>query len=1236
MAVPEKVYGDDLAVLSDLTEDSLLKELNLRYERNIIYTYLGDVLVAVNPNKMIPIYGKEVGFIYSEAKLLQDLAPHIYAIASKAYRTLIWGRVNQAILVSGESGAGKTESTKMTLAQIARMSKSDEPTKVAEQIVEINPLLEAFGNAKTTINDNSSRFGKLIEVMFNKQGKLIGAKVTEHMLEKSRVIHCGNGERSFHIFYYMFAGLSENEVNRYYLSRPEHYRITDPGHATPVFMSKADYEQHGSRFAELKEGMNNTGFSPQTVDMIFAMMAGILHLSNIDFAPDPEIQQIIIVNEEEVDYSSRLLSLQAEDLVTVLLATKSFVRGERIMKMKSMHEACDGRDALCKALYSRLFSWIVKRVNEVLHTEDTVRPTDAGVISILDMAGFENFQVNSFEQLCINSANEQLQSFFNTYIFSWELQEYQTEGIKQPKIKFTNNKQILGLFFDRPVGIFAILEDDCRLQTSTDLSFVENMNREFVKNVAYQKSKSRDPVFTIVHYAGQVTYNATGFIEKNRETLNINFISLMQNSHNWLINDLFDDRQDRETRDIDKRNSAWTVPEWNQPNMPSLGPGETLSKRAGKKIKQRMNRDRPLPAIPSASGTTTSVHFRNSLSSLVENLKSSEPQFVRCIKANAEKQYGFFDAKLVQNQLRNSGVFETTKIRRLGFPTRLHMQDFINRYKAIAFPITESVEITAANCDRILRRAQIHGCEIGKSKVFLKYWQVDHLNMCMDKFLSDLRLVQTRIQMYLARKQFLEMMQYTTYCKDEVFILGNMVTKSAELFHVMVSTDDLDKNKYRKMLEEEEEENRRRNQRQSQHRRRGLPTRSEYSSYDYDRPDYDMMEGSYYNYNNRQSEYYRERSRYGPPSGGRPLYQIVEESLVHLYHKWDSIDPDAWCKIIYLEKDKVVQKFYILEREVTIDGKVGSEFDGERISLSCVRNVDRDDETANILSYVGQGVKLRKDMDGSITAVRLGKNPMIVKGYDNPSEHCFSLEVLNNEGRLPHHVPVKIFDMEEFKCQMGIQMKSNNSDQRVLRHQSVTGISLVKDEPEAGDTPCWMLIINLCALRAIDDPTVITHVEQKLAELANRTEEEKEIEMEKQEKNRELAARNKERKWSKLNPRQGVQGTEAPLRKTKLDLLKKGKTVGENLSYSWDIEAQKSKLVRNIEDLQEHFEEPESHIGGYRNSRQDFDGSVISSMLYTPGTGNSVRKDWAKIKVAIKQERRMDEETLQEITEEDE
>ncbi|XP_061181361.1 myosin-IIIa-like [Saccostrea echinata] len=1234
MSTPEKMYGDDLALLSDLTEDALLQELKHRYERNFIYTYLGDILVAINPNRMIPIYGEEAGIRYSKAKQLQDLPPHIYAIACKSYRNLIWGRVNQAILVSGESGAGKTESTKMTIAQIARMSKSDEPTKLAEQIVEINPLLEAFGNAKTTMNDNSSRFGKLIEVMFNKHGKIIGAKVTEHMLEKSRVVHSGYGERSFHVFYYMFAGLSENEFNRYYLNRPEHYRITDPGHAQPVFMSQTDFNQHRSGFEELKEVMNDTDFSFQTVDLIFAMMAGILHLNNIDFAEDPEFHQVIIVNEDEVDYSSRLLSLQAEDLATVLLTTTNFVRGERIVKMKSVTEASDGRDALCKALYSRLFSWIVKRINYTLQAEENgQRPADAGVISILDMAGFENFQVNSFEQLCINSANEQLQNFFNTYIFSWELQEYHLEGIRQPKIKFTNNNEILGLFFNRPVGLFAILEDECRLHTSSSMSFVEKMNKEFAKHDVYKKSKSSDPAFTIAHYAGQVTYSAVGFIEKNRETLGINFISLMQNSHNWLINDLFDDRPDRETRDIDKRNSVWTVPEWGKPNMPTLGPGETLSKRAGKKVKQRMNKDRPLPAIPSVSGTTTSVHFKQSLSSLMENLKSSEPQFIRCIRANAEKQFGLFDSRLVHKQLRNTGVFETTRIRKLGFPTRLHMQDFINRYKAIAFPVTEPVETNAANCEKILRKAQLYDCEIGKSKVFLRYWHVDHLNMCMENFVSNLRTIQTRIRMFIARKKFLDMMQYITSCQDEVFKIGNLVaTAGDQLYHIMVSTDDLDKNHYRKRLEEEE--NKRRRQRQSQIGRRGLPRQYQHDFYD--RPDYYTMEESYYNYN-RQSEY-QQRSRYEPHSRRRPLSQIAEESLTHLYKKWHSVDPDAWCKIIYLERDKIVQKFYILEREVTIDGKTGSEFDGERISLSYIRNVDRDDETASILSYVGQGVKLRKDMDGSITATRLGKNPVIVKDHDNPAEHCFSLEVLNHEGRLPLHVPVKIFDMEEFKCQMGIQIQLNdrNPDERVLRHQSVTCISLVKDEKEAGATPCWLLIINLCALRAITDNTVITHVEQRLVELANRTEEEQEIELEKQEKNTELAARNRQRQWSKLNPRQGIQSSEAPLRKTKIDLLKRGKTVGGNLSYSWEIDARNSqKHIINLEDVHQRYEEPESQIGGFGGSRMGYPGSVLSSVMY-PGTGSSVRKDWAKVKVAIKQERRLDEEQLEELAEEDE
>ncbi|KAL5014917.1 hypothetical protein ScPMuIL_009187 [Solemya velum] len=793
---PRKGEVNDLTVLPELTELGILEELQARYRRDIIYTNIGDILIAVNPYKDLSIYGPEIGEQYTHEEYLHTLPPHVYAVATRCNSSLWNNGLQQCILVSGESGAGKTESAKMLISQLVRCSRGHRNKGLEEQILEVNPLLEAFGNAETVMNNNSSRFGKLIEIIFSPNGSITGAQITEHMLEKCRAVGQSVQENNFHIFYYLLAGLRPEELDLYFLSNPERYRIVDPGHGLLVFPDVCNFTSCKAMLDGLRHTLGIVGFSTQDMQLIFGTLAAILHLTNIEFVIDPDTDSVIIINEDEIDYASVLLSVQPEDMVAVLLANISFVRGERIVNLKTVPQACDGRDALSKAIYSRLFSWIVQQINLMLCDRSEADRSAITFIYVLDMAGFENFLVNSFEQLCINVANEQFQSYFNNYVFHLELAEYEREGVKQPKIKFNDNQGILDLFLQRNNGLFAVLDDECCLAKMTDMTMVDKLNQAFVRTEYYRKSRHRDPVFTIAHYAGLVTYNAVGFLDKNRDTMGTNLKSLMENSHNKLITELFTSQiLDTGTLHVNKKGrgkNSWTPPEWKKPHRPDLGPEETLSRRAGRKLREKMKSggggsgDFQL----STGANTASGYFRNSLSQLMVKISSAEPHFIRCIKPNGSKTANSFDPKLVLNQLHSTGVIETTRIRRLGYSTRLSFQEFLERYKFLVFPLTAAIQTHPDNCKIIL-------------EIFLKYWHVDELSRLLNRQYEQLRTVQRLVRGFLARQHFHRLRQLSFWCYRQVEEFSFLVNKQGEkVYDIILDQYNYDREKHQLMLAE--------------------------------------------------------------------------------------------------------------------------------------------------------------------------------------------------------------------------------------------------------------------------------------------------------------------------------------------------------------------------------------------------------------------------------------------------
>ncbi|XP_060551419.1 myosin-IIIb-like [Ruditapes philippinarum] len=1026
---PPKKSTDDLASLPDLDDTILLEELHHRYRRDFIYTYIGDILVSINPYKTLQgLYGEELGHRYGKAKTLSELLPHVYALGSRAYHNVQRQQGNQCVLVSGESGAGKTEITKMLVAQIARLSQWSGDYFLQERIIEVNPLLEAFGNACTVMNNNSSRFGKLIELIFSEDGSLLGATITEHMLEKSRVVRQGQGEKNFHIFYNLMCGFTPEERQRYFLDKPEKYRIIDPGHGAPVIASEIDYDGYREGMDNMRRIMPIVGFTSQDMDVVFALLGAILHLCNIEMAVEPESEQVMVMNEEEIDFAATLLSVQAEDLITVLMANINWVRGERIVYIKSLNQAVDGRDAMAKALYSRLFSWIVQQINFMLH-EDEQREGERYVIGILDMAGFEHFQVNSFEQLCINSANERLQHYFNEHIFSLELREYQAEGIKQPKIKFSNNDELLNLLFQKPMGLFSLLEEECLLARTTDMSFIDKLNKQMSKPDLYKKSKHRDPVFGIVHYAGLVTYTAVGFLDKNRENLSTNMQSLMENSKNNLVNELFSAKV-LNTGTLDLRNGSgknkWQRPAFNQPQKRQYAPGDSLSRQAGRKIRQKMKEQKSFQDIPfTPNPNSASAHFKNSLQLLVDRLKTCEPQFIRCIKPNHQKLPNSFDTRLVSEQLKSTGVLETTKIRKSGYAVRLPFDVFMKRYQYIAYPMTASLEPSSRYCNVIIKCAKLSDVQIGLSKVFLKYWQSDHLNAIMDDIIGRVVRAQANIRACLDRRRFLYHLRMSKQDADEVQVLSNYIDHHGDQFFQTMMTQD--------------------------HHDVSRATR--------DRLGREVLQSPMNGYYGNQGDS-RLPDVFSPSpiiqGGTVGFYKHILQQVLDRYH---DLDPDVWCKMFYMEYDRPVAKFYICDKEVYIDGSY-EEFDGKRIGLGAFKNPQRDEVTDKIRTYIGKGIRIIKEADGSLSATRYGKNDIIVKGYQYPASHCLSADVIVNQGRLPFDQNVKIFDMEELKSHIGISMRGEAYDRERLLMLSICGLSFIEDKEDDPSTPMLAWYIN--------------------------------------------------------------------------------------------------------------------------------------------------------------------------------
>ncbi|XP_071645302.1 myosin heavy chain, muscle isoform X11 [Temnothorax longispinosus] len=725
---PKFEKAEDMADLTYLNEASVLHNLKQRYYAKLIYTYSGLFCVAINPYKRFPVYTHRCAKLY-RGKRRSEVPPHIFAISDGAYVNMLTNSENQSMLITGESGAGKTENTKKVIAYFATVGASTKKEKedtgsqkkgsLEDQVVQTNPVLEAFGNAKTVRNDNSSRFGKFIRIHFGPSGKLAGADIETYLLEKARVISQQTLERSYHIFYQIMSGsvkglkemclLSNNITDYYFVSQG---KTTIPG------------LDDGEELLVTDQAFDVLGFTQEEKDNIYKITAAVMHMGGMKFKQRGREEQAEADGTEEGERVAKLLGCDCADLYKNLLKPRIKVGNEFVTQGRNKDQVAYSVGAMSKAMFDRVFKWLVKKCNETLDTKQKRQH----FIGVLDIAGFEIFDYNGFEQLCINFTNEKLQQFFNHHMFVLEQEEYKKEGIDWVFIDFGMDLLACIELIEKPMGILSILEEESMFPKATDKTFEEKLNNNHLgKSPNFLKPKPPKPGqqaahFAIGHYAGNVPYNITGWLEKNKDPLNDTVVDQFKKSTNKLLVEIFADH----------------------PGQSGDAGGGGGGGKGGRGKK-------------GGGFSTVSSSYKEQLNNLMTTLRATQPHFVRCIIPNELKQPGVIDSHLVMHQLTCNGVLEGIRICRKGFPNRMVYPDFKLRYKILAPAAVDKAKEPKDAAAAVLESTGLDAdmYRLGHTKVFFRAGVLGQMEELRDERLGKIvSWMQAYIRGYLSRKDY--------------------------------------------------------------------------------------------------------------------------------------------------------------------------------------------------------------------------------------------------------------------------------------------------------------------------------------------------------------------------------------------------------------------------------------------------------------------------------------------------
>merc|ERR1719211_509517 len=733
MNPPKYDKEEDMADLTCLNEASVLHNVKERYFSGLIYTYSGLFCVVVNPYKRLPIYTEKIIELYKGKKRI-EVPPHVFAITDIAYRSMLQDREDQSILCTGESGAGKTENTKKVIQYLAYVAASKPKTnshlpasndgglnfgELEQQLLKANPILEAFGNAKTVKNDNSSRFGKFIRINFDASGYIAGANIETYLLEKARVIRQAEEERTFHIFYQLLAGCDEELRKKFILEDPKNYTFLSYGQQTIPGLDDSD------EFQLTMDAMKIMCINEEDITSICKVISGTLLFGNMVFKQERNSDQAVLPDDTVAQKVAHLFGINVTDMIKAFMRPRIKVGRDYVTKAQTKEQVEFAVEAISKATYERLFKWIVTRINRSL---DRTKRQGASFIGILDIAGFEIFWVEQFEQLCINYTNEKLQQLFNHTMFILEQEEYQREGIEWKFIDFGLDLQPTIDLIEKPMGIMALCDEECWFPKATDKTFVEKLTTSHSVHPKFVKSDFKsDADFSILHYAGQVNYSAAKWLMKNMDPLNENIVQYLQASQDPFVCHI-----------------------WKDAEIVGMAQQAMTDTQFGRVTKRGMFR-------------TVSQLYKEQLSKLMVTLRNTNPNFVRCIIPNHEKKAGKINAPLVLDQLRCNGVLEGIRICRQGFPNRIPFQEFRQRYELLTPNVIPKGFMDGKKaCEKMIEALELDPglYRIGQSKIFFRAGVLAHLEEERDLRITDLVVkFQAYCRGLLARRNYQKRVQ---------------------------------------------------------------------------------------------------------------------------------------------------------------------------------------------------------------------------------------------------------------------------------------------------------------------------------------------------------------------------------------------------------------------------------------------------------------------------------------------